>query len=205
MSAETNTLDLFHAYCLWLSMWKCGNKIHHINFKSIAGGRKISNVNALTTCELYKTHHGPRHFKEDLIHAMHTPSTSGISAQRLSNGLQVNHSRKRAAASQGHGYYVLTTTQLTPTWYCCIDHCVHHSNTYMCMFTMATYIYVCTFHVTMATYMYVSNFCHHGNILCSPQQYIHVHVHHGNIHVCMHFPCHHGNIHVATFMCTLAT
>ena len=109
---------------------------------------------------------------------MHTPSTSGIhvSAQRLSNGLQVNYSRKRAAASQGHGYCVLTTTQLTPTWYCCIARlcspwqhiafttaihtCVHflchHGNMHcapLCV-TMATY--TCTFCVHHSIYMYVA-------------------------------------------------
>lgn len=106
---------------------------------------------------------------------MHTPSTSGISAQRLSNGLQVNYSRKRAAASQGHGYCVLTTTQLTPTWYCCIDHCVHH-----------------------------------GNILHSPQQYIHVYGHHGNIHVCAlcvtisTYTCTTFYVTMATYRCALS-
>lgn len=59
---------------------------------------------------------------------------------------------KRAAASQGHSYYVLTTTQLVPTCYSCIAYCVHH-----------------------------------GNIMGSPHQYIHVYGHHGNIHVCVHF------------------
>ena len=70
---------------------------------------------------------------------------------------------KRAAASQGHSYYVLTTTQLVPTCYSCIAYCVHHgnimahhTNTYMCMVTMATYMYVCTLCI------------HHGNIHVVP-------------------------------------
>ena len=42
-------------------------------------------------------------------------------------------------------------------------YCVHHSNIYMCMFTMATYMYACTFHVTMAIYMWQH--------LCAPWQH----------------------------------
>ena len=117
---------------------------------------------------------------------MHTPSTSGIhvSAQRLSNGLQVNYSHKRAAASQGHGYCVLTTTQLTPTWYCCIARLC--SPWQHIAFTTA--IHTC-----------VHFLCHHGNMHCaplsvSPWQHTRALSVFTTAYTCMlHFSCHRGN------------